>query len=151
MFGFNPAWFIGLGFTLVLAGYSFMPPDIRTKIGLTCVGLGFTMFLIGVATMITMSARPDGGRGDPGRLVAVPSSIPQSVIPKHRGPLASVTFYRETLVKFKHGLYTRAPKISCLDPEGKAMYAGSITPLDENTVMLNMVTPLTGSCSAERQ
>jgi len=61
----------------------------------------------------------------------------------------SVSFYNERFVRFNHGLKTRAPRITCLDPQGKAMYPGSITPLDENTVMLNMVTPLTGSCSAE--
>jgi hypothetical protein len=149
MFGFNPAWFIALGVTLVLAGYSFMPPDIRAKIGLTCVGSGFIMILIGIAAILTMSAQPDRRREESGQFVAVPSSGPPAATRKHHGPAASVTLYRETLVKFKHGLNTRAPLITCRDPNGMPMYPGSaLMPLDENTVMLNMVTPQTGSCSA---
>jgi hypothetical protein len=63
---------------------------------------------------------------------------------------AHVSFYRQTLVTFVHGLNSRAPRITCLDSEGKPMYPGAITPLDENTTVINLVTPLTGSCSAQR-
>lgn len=64
-------------------------------------------------------------------------------------PRASVSFHNKVTIKFTHGLNTRSPEIMCLNPEGKRMYAGAITAIDENTVILNMVTPSTGSCTAE--
>jgi hypothetical protein len=112
--------------------------NVRAFIYVICVFVGLALTLISWEYLAPKPLpKPD-----------IATVVKDAVVDAFVGP-ASIAFTDQKVVRFRHGLKTRAPHLECFDSKGADLhtwYGPKV--IDEDTIVYNWSKPVTGTCTA---